>query len=1320
MLPQHEMRTSIRSAVAFLSMTFRRCIVGWVLIAPALLGTLQGASGGTPPIERASWIWGAMERDVTHFRVQFELQGAPVAASVFITADNGYELHVNGALVGYDIGPGAEVWNSIERWNIQDRLVPGLNVLGIRAICLGGSRGVIAALRVEVEGAEPVELVTDASWRVASEGAPEVYSQPEYEEAGQWKAATELGPMGMAPWGRLEYTGSQGGRRIGVSPTRLAVSRHEADFVWPGAIAFIADDCSVYTPLNGDAWGVCFRINDWSRAYTMFDLPCPSLIGRRLCVLDPLGPGAKPRVLIDAGRGVIGSPSASYDGQSIFVAMAPEGTSFFHIYRIPVGGGAPQQLTSGPFHDIDPAELPDGRIVFSSTRIGTFEEYHAAPSRALFVMEPDGTGIHSITHTPIFDNEPKVLADGRIAFVRSDNFFGRAKVETKIHAIRPDGTTGQTIFGADVGAVYGVRLRMLGYGSPAPLPDGRVAFISNHGNFVAFPGAAQASFQRLPDGLGELAALPDGRLLVTVLHNQSNDRRSRMLAVVDPTDNRLVQIYESPDTPIHSPIYLGAQARPPVLPAMVSDPRVGLPSATGFLYVQNVHITRKTDADWDQIRAIRVLRSRGVSLRSSHWDFVHQGKEVTELGTVPIGPGGAFAVEVPADVPLALQAVDAEGRSELNEMSWIYVRPGEVRSCTGCHEPRRAAPPVEGQLSEMLRVRPLRLLDQGDPYRFRGNNAGTSGMMDLQFERFREVAALNRIRDVNGPIPTGREEVTAWVGKLSHPEEAIRISAANRLALFRDRAAAPALAAVLGDPIREVRVAAVMALAACGTRESVAPLLTLLEDPDPHVAQSVAVALENLTAHAEPAAVPASQETRRRQAKAWRAWLDANPWPIREASLIAQMDSQNRALQRRAIVTLGHVGGDAARAALRTYVSREKDNNPYPPFVNNNRTDNFTFDAKSSLNPRTLQAATRALGYLGDVDAVPLLRDVLNDHIDPQNGNLFLAEAAAEALGWIGTPRAETVLIDTFARLGNYVDYVGWYSDHEALFACHASPVHARVIDALDRIGSTRSGPIVPHIIRSVPTDPDRALYLETDTYELLAGRVIRRGGRGDQLIETCLALLGDSHATVDEELQLALGAAFNAWAGRPAPDSRAAQLLASICRDAGYEPAIRAAYERYRARPEETFPRALNHPQVFEVELPHRHWVLFYLGRALGNLAERSSVETLLTSLAPELNEARHGRPDPAEPNIHLLQLEVTPCWRAAAAWALGRIGDSRAVPTLLEVVSNLDNAVDTRYAAAEALVRIADPESIGAIKQLAAGYPEVSTRRKLLEACQ
>jgi hypothetical protein len=419
--------------------------------------------------------------------------------------------------------------------------------------------------------------------------------------------------------------------------------------------------------------------------------------------------------------------------------------------------------------------------------------------------------------------------------------------------------------------------------------------------------------------------------------------------------------------------------------------------------------------------------------------------------------------------------------------------------------------------------------------------------------------------------------------------------------------------------------------------------------------------------------------------------------------------------KRQAIVALGHIGGDAARRALREYVAREQLSNPYPEFVNDNRTDSFTFPADSPLNPRTLQEATRALGYLSDGEAVPLLRDVLQRHIDPRSGNLYLAESALEALARIGTAEAETVLIDACARLGDYVHYVGWYSDHPALYACHASPLHARVIAALDWIGSTRTAAVLPQVIRSLPTDPDRALFLQSDTYELLAGRLIRRSGRGDELIATCLALLGDAAAVPSEDLKQAVSATFAAWAGTPSPENRAAQLLSAVCRDRVYEPQVRAAYRRFRALPEDAISRPLGNPSW----IPQRHWVLFYLGRTLGNLGNPNSLDTLCESLDPAMHEARHGRPDPSEPNIHFLQLEYTPCWRAAAAWALGRLGDRRAVPKLLEVVSNLDNATDTRHAAAEALGAIGDPESLAAIRELAAEYPEVSTRRALLRAC-
>jgi len=56
--------------------------------------------------------------------------------------------------------------------------------------------------------------------------------------------------------------------------------------------------------------------------------------------------------------------------------------------------------------------------------------------------------------------------------------------------------------------------------------------------------------------------------------------------------------------------------------------------------------------------------------------------------------------------------------------------------------------------------------------------------------------------------------------------------------------------------------------------------------------------------------------------------------------------------------------------------------------------------------------------------------------------------------------------------------------------------------------------------------------------------------------------------------------------------------------------------------------------------------------------------------------------------------------------------------VPVLMDIVRNLENAVDVRHAAAEALGAIGDKASAEKIKDLAEGYPEISVRKALMRA--
>ncbi len=1355
----------MRAAVSVAAMT-------WILAAgPAL-------QAQTEPLgfEGAKWIWSSggelnsMPAGSVSFRAPVDIPENPPlkSAEVVATCDNLFVLYLNGQPVG-ESQTDNSAWRRAQRWDVTGMIVPGRIVLAVEAInTLPGPAGLIVKFVAEMNDGQKIVLASNETWKSQPQGAAN-WQQPDFDDQ-KWPAAAVVGDFGVRPWGRVAVppAAAPGATPVGqvAKVAREAIqqaSRHghagpvveqepPADFVWPEAVVFVGDDCSLYrTPGREgtayDSLNVTIFNPRHSRAFPEHDLPAPMKVGHKLFVLSPARPGSQPRLLLDAGRGAIGSPSVTFDGQSVLVSMADGDEPFYQIYRIPLGGGPPQRLTEGPFHDIDPVELPDGRIVFTSTRIGRFEEYHNPPSRSLWAMNPDGSDLRPLTHTIIFDNEPEVLADGRIVFIRSDNFFDRGKVETLLHAVHPDGTEGYTEFGLDNGPEYGGRLRAYLCGSPAPLPDGRLAFLSGPGITVGRLGYPAGNLQHFSVAAGDVAALPDGRLLCTTAVSvpreirQGREKKTiqelryEKIAVLDPDSQppALTVLYQSSGQALHSPVYLGARPRPPRLATKVHADRERDPQATGVLFCQNARFTQQTTAGWPHVRAIRVLAGTGLTVRSSHSYIVHAGSQVTELGTVPLAPDGSFAVEVPADTPIALQAVDAEGRSELNEMSWIYVRPGEQRGCIGCHHDRQAAPLLQGGLPLALRTRPLKLLRGGQPHQFRGNNAAVTGLMELQFDRYREVAGINRYegdeaahltvpvsKQVGPPapriVPTGADQVAVLVAQLSGDDLPSRISAAQRLALYRDPVAAPALAECLAGSPRELRVAAALALAVCGTRDSVPPLLDVLTDRDPLVAQAAAVALENLTGHAEEFNAFVSEE-RDRRAEGWRQWIADHPWERIERELVTRLDDPDRDAVRRATAALGHTGSQSACAPLRRYVQTHRDTNPYPEWKKAHQVDGTRFNSLSEANPRTLQAVTRSLGYLRDADAVPLLAETLSQHDHPDTGNLFLAEAAVEALGRIGTPEAEAALVEACAALDDYPKYTLWYGDHPALMACHASPVHYFLVEALDRIGSTRAQGILPHLIRSLPVDQDRALLLGNDDCEVLTGRVIRRQGAEAAVAETCLAVLGDEQAARDAAIEQAISTTHRCWGGHPGPEIRAAQVLSLACRNADYAPRIFAAFDRYRAQPvaiERVFDKGIPVVQ----ELPLRHWVCFYLARALGNLADPESAELLVAVLEQSPPEAATGHPDPLGPGVLFLHNDLTPCWRAAVAWALGRIGDRRAVPVLLAVAGNLQNATDTRHTAAEALARIADPASADAIGELADGYPEESTRRALVEA--
>jgi len=517
----------------------------WMIVAQSL-----------PTFEGAQWIWFSREPmpittaqnfpgGAVYFRSSVTLP-EPVpegAAEVIVTADNLFSFYLNGQLAG-ESEADSSAWGRPRRFSVGHLLASGRNVVAIEAVnTMPGPAGMIFKLEVRPAGGVPIRLITDGTWKSTDQEVAG-WEQPGFDDKA-WRAVHVCGDFGAAPWGQVAVTSASGraggplderrqqvrealdqlkeAARLGVGsgPRPVRTVPPPGDYAWPEAIVYVGEDCSLYRPethtgTSADSLTVTTFNPHHSSAFPEHDLPAPVKVGRRLMVLRPARPGVDPGVLVDAGQGAIGSPSVSFDGRHIYFSMVRAGEPFFHVYRVSADGQDLRRLTDGPFHDIDPTEMPDGRIVFASTRVGTFEEYHNPPSRALFTMSAEGGDVRLLTSTFIFDNEPAVLADGRLLFIRSDNFFDRGKVETLLHAVHPDGTAGYTEFGLDLGPEYGSRLRAFNVGSPAPLPDGRVAFVTGSSVVLARPGDAAKDWQHRRIEAADVAALPDGRLLCTV------------------------------------------------------------------------------------------------------------------------------------------------------------------------------------------------------------------------------------------------------------------------------------------------------------------------------------------------------------------------------------------------------------------------------------------------------------------------------------------------------------------------------------------------------------------------------------------------------------------------------------------------------------------------------------------------------------------------------------------------------------------------------------------------------------------------------------
>lgn len=269
----------------------------------------------------ASWLWPHDLRwDLVNayalFRRGFQLDRVPRRAPLFITADQSYQLFVNGAFVARGPARGFQAHWPYDEIDLARWLVPGRNVIAVRAYNPGASNfqyvsqgyaGLLVAARWG-----RLSLASDASWRCLPDPGPrrdtirtaiQLFPQEHFDARPgpvDWTStafddhawltpATQ--PFGVLPWASLEPRGIPLLREVAQRPGRI-IGRAAGDCGMDWATTrnvylLRQNEDHRHAPATGDA--------------AEFDVPAT-------------GPARFRSVLIDLGQPVVGNFSVVVAG----------------------------------------------------------------------------------------------------------------------------------------------------------------------------------------------------------------------------------------------------------------------------------------------------------------------------------------------------------------------------------------------------------------------------------------------------------------------------------------------------------------------------------------------------------------------------------------------------------------------------------------------------------------------------------------------------------------------------------------------------------------------------------------------------------------------------------------------------------------------------------------------------------------------------------------------------------------------------------------------------------------------------------------------
>lgn len=438
------------------------------------------------------------------------------------------------------------------------------------------------------------------------------------------------------------------------------------------------------------------------------------LIGGRL----PRGSCLEPRLSHDAGRvlfAFVACDQSTPEPTSLPVNEAGSDERYYHLYEIPVHGGAPRQLTDGPYDDMMAEYLPDGGIVFCSTRRKGYSRCFGPQfsprwdSYTLHRMDADGRNIRALSQNDVSEWFPAISHAGQILFARWDYIDRDAVTHQNLWACRPDGTNPSAVWGNGLPKPHCTF-------QAKPVPGSRkIAFIASaHHAITAGPVCLldPAIGPNEPGAVERLTPLPfpeaEGPLnewyespwplsdsLFLVAHSpvplrmegqhktDPNPDGALGICLLDRHGNREL-LYRDPDISATTPIPIAPRPRPPIIPSLLPAD----PPPHGEMFISDVYqglegVPRGSIA---ALRIVQIFPKTTPLANQPRIGLAGEENARAILGTVPIEADGSARFLVPANKKILFQAIDRNGFARRTMRSSTYVQSGEVTSCIGCHE----------------------------------------------------------------------------------------------------------------------------------------------------------------------------------------------------------------------------------------------------------------------------------------------------------------------------------------------------------------------------------------------------------------------------------------------------------------------------------------------------------------------------------------------------------------------------------------------------------------------------------------------------------